>query len=138
MKKTPLILIITLLLSSILLNSCKKDEEKTSADLLTDHPWFGVKVEKYIDEQLAETNDISSRKMVFYENKTYKFYDNNELEDEGTWKIEEGSPDKIITVDSDGDEMEAMIIELSEDKLEVYTLKEINGVNYKYVIKYKK
>ena len=136
MKKTNLILIFTLLLSSILLNSCKKDD--TPDDLLTEHPWYGITVEKYIDGQLAETNDISSNKMVFNENKTYKFYDNNELEDEGTWKIEEGSPDKIITVDSDGDEMEAMIIELSENKLEVYTLKEINGVNYKYVIKYKK
>jgi len=136
MKKTNLILIFTLLLSSILLNSCKKDD--APKDLLTEHPWYGISVEKYINGQLTETNDISSRKMVFKEDNTYEFYDNNELDDEGTWKIEEGSPDKLIIVDSDGDELVAMIVELSEDNLEVYTLKEIDGISYKYVIKYKK
>lgn len=95
MKKIALIIVLALILSP--LHSCKKDDEPTKTELLTDGIWKGVKLDEYHDNELFETSSIAGLQFNFRTDYTTILVIDNE-EETGTWDFLNNETQIYVTV----------------------------------------
>lgn len=124
-KKT-FTLLCTLFVAIVLVGtSCKKDDEKTSKDLIVAHDWklTAVKIEGIgFPLEDCDLDDI----YTFNENGEYvedegdtKCFDDDPQSTTGSWSINESADPETITITIDGDAVVATIVEVSSSKFVV-------------------
>lgn len=88
MKNVLLFILLALVLSP--LNSCKKDDEPSKTELLTNGIWYGVNQVSYIDGVLDFTYDSSGLQVDFKTDNTgIAYYEDEEYEDvEFIWNFQ--------------------------------------------------
>lgn len=124
-KKT-FTLLCTLLLAVVFLGtSCKKDDEKTSEDLIAAHSW---KMTGYTIANISDLDDCSKDDIyTFDKDGTYKFDegatkcdDGDPQQYTGTWAISTSTTPETLTITLDGVSLpidESKITELTANKM---------------------
>ena len=163
MKNTKFLWLAILLVTSIATTtSCKKEcpapPEPTKEQLLTAHEWLGVDRTLYINDVQDTVVDMSQWKLLFAVNKDYFVYENDQLNEYGSWQLISGSPDilqltkesnpvipkPLLNIDSkkqvlNTNEVDFKIEKLDENNLYIYLEDTDSGGNHqKLLIKFKK
>ena len=124
MKNTKFLWLAILLVTSIATTtSCKKEcpapPEPTKEQLLTAHEWLGVDRTLYINDVQDTVVDISEWKLLFAVNKDYFVYDNDDLDEYGSWQLISGNPDVLKLTEESSTVIPKLISDTEDSKKEV-------------------
>ena len=136
MKKASLLFLIALLVSTIILDSCKKDEptpEPTKSELLTNGNWTGIKAESYDDNILVSTEIITEDVFEFKTDGSGIHYYQGAVDELFQWSFNTDKTSMYIDY-GNGDIWSLEIEALTQTQLTLSDTEEYNGVEYKDLI----
>ncbi len=120
MKNTKFLWLTILLVTSIAnTTSCKKEcpvDEPTKEQLLTAHEWLGVDRTLYINDVQDTVVDMSEWKLLFAVNKDYFVYDNDYLDEYGSWQLISGNPDVLRLTEESSTVIPKLILDTKYSK----------------------